>query len=111
MCLSREQASKSLDETYACLLSSKIFTLPLHFQMLLGKCFSGFLAVSRLLLFTGESSLETFQLILSFAVVSGVGNGSTLGVGQVRQESNINPKLSPRCNVLNFAGSTDTKTE
>src|SRR6266700_2889904 len=54
-----------------CLLSGKIFTLPLHLQMLLGKCFSSFLSVSRFLLFLGKSSLETFQALFSFVIVTG----------------------------------------
>ena len=55
-----------------CCLTSKILTLPLHSQVLLGKCLSGFLAVSRFLLLTGETPLQTCKLLFSFAVVSRV---------------------------------------
>jgi hypothetical protein len=60
-----------------CRLAGKIFALPLHFQMLFSKSLSGLLAISRPLLFTGESSLEVCKLLFSTAVVAGVVNGLT----------------------------------
>src|SRR5581483_5645673 len=76
-----------------CRLSGKILTLPLNFQMLLSQLFSGFLSVSRSLLFARESSLEPLQFVLSFAVVTGVLNCSPFRVSQVRFQSDIDSEL------------------
>src|SRR5689334_4824687 len=85
-----------------CRLSGKILTLPLNFQMLQGQSLPGFLSVSRLLLTACESSLESLQLVLSFAVVSGILNCLTFRVSQVRFQANINSKLSSRRDMFNF---------
>jgi hypothetical protein len=84
-----------------CRLAGKIFALPLHFQMLLSKSLSGLLAVRRLLLFAGESSLEVCKLLFSLAVVSGVVNGLTFGISQIRFKPNVYTHLLPRWNVFN----------
>ena len=86
-----------------CLLAGKIFTLPLDFQMLLRQSLSGFLPVRRFLLFARESSLETFELRLSFAVVPWVIYRVSLGVGQKALQSDINTqsRLPVRtCSIL-----------
>ena len=92
-----------------CLLSGKIFTLPLNFQMLLSQSFSGFLPISRFLLLLGKSSLETFQSRLRTACVPGVGDGVSLRVGQEALEPDINPKLFPRWDMLDFPLGIDTE--
>src|SRR6266705_1184821 len=74
-----------------------------HLQMLLVKCFSSFLSVSRFLLFLGKSSLETFQALFSFVIVPGIGYCIPFGVGQEAFESDINTDLFARWNVVNFA--------
>src|SRR5438034_963535 len=79
-----------------CRLSGKILTLPLDLQMLLGKCFSGFLSISRFLLFLGEPSLETFEPLLSFAIVSGILDCLPFRVRQVRFQTDINSQLLAR---------------
>ena len=92
-----------------CLLSGKILTLPLNLQMLLGECFSGFLSVRRFLLFLGESSLETFESRLRFAIMARVGDGISLGVSQEAFESDINAQLLPRWGMLDFAFGIDAE--
>src|SRR5690242_5655610 len=94
-----------------CRLSGKILTLPLNFQMLRGQSLSGFLSVRRLLLFTGEASLQTFELVFSFTVVTGVLNGSTFRIGQVRFQADINSQLLASWNMLNFALGFDAKLD
>jgi hypothetical protein len=84
-----------------CYFTSKILTLPLHFQMLLGQSFAGFLAVRRFLLFAGVASLETCKLLLRFAVESGVVDCLTFAIGQVRFEPYINPELLASRDMLN----------
>lgn len=86
-----------------CLLSGKIFTLPLNFQMPLRQGFSGFLSIRRLLLFLGESFLKTFQPFFSFAIVPGIGYGIAFRVSQERFEPHINANLASCSSVLNLA--------
>ncbi len=93
----------------ACLLSGKIFTLPLHLQMLLGKSFPCFLAIGRLLLFARESSLESLESFLSSPMMSRVGYAVSLRISQEAQESHIDPDLPPRWDVLNSALRLDGK--
>ena len=92
-----------------CHLAGKILTLPLNLQMLLGKCFSGLFPVSRFLLFTRESPLQTCKLLLSFAIVSGVGNGLTFRVSQVGFESYIYAQLFTGWDMLNLTFGIDTE--
>jgi hypothetical protein len=77
--------------------------------MLLGKCFSGFLSLHRCLLFLGESSLETFEPLLSCSIVSGIFNGVAIRIGEIGFQSDINAPLLARCNVFN--GSLRLNTE
>jgi|GEM_PF-812811 len=90
-----------------CLLSGKIFALPLHFQMLLGQCFAGFLSIGRFLLFARKPSLEPPQLLFSFAVVPRVVYRVSLGVGQKALEPNIDTQLFPGWNMLDIAFGRD----
>jgi len=92
-----------------CLLSGKILTLPLDFQMLLRQLLAGFLSMSRFLLLAGKSPLESFKPVFSFTIVPGIGDGIALGVGQEALETNINPQLRPRWNMLNFAFGIDAE--
>lgn len=92
-----------------CYFASKILTLPLHFQVLLGKSLSGFLAISRFLLLTRESSLKSFELVFRFAVVPGVVDCHAFRVSQVRFESHINAQLRARWDMLNLALSINTE--
>ncbi len=92
-----------------CHLSGKIFALPLNLQMLLGKCFPGFLPVSRFLLFTGKSLLETFELVFGFAIVTGILDRGAVRVGDVCFESHINPKLLACWNVFDLAFGLNTE--
>ncbi len=94
-----------------CLFTGKIFTLPLNLQMLLGKSFSCFLAIGRLHLFARMSSLESFESLFSFAVVSWVRYRVALGVGQEGFESHIDANFSSRWNVFDFALSLDAKLD
>jgi len=92
-----------------CLLSGKILALPLNFQMLLGQLLAGFLSIGRCLLLAGKSPLESFQPVFSFAIVPGVGDSVSLGVGQEAFEPDINAQLLPRWYLLNPAFGIDTE--
>lgn len=92
-----------------CLLSGKILTLPLNFQMLRSQPFLGLLPISRFLLRASEASLQTFELVFSFSVVSGVLNCSTFRIGQVRFESDIDSQLFPSWDMLDFPLGLDAK--
>jgi len=92
-----------------CLRSSKIFTLPLNFQMLLGQLFSGFHTTGRCLLLTGKSPLESFESRLRFAIMARVGDGISLRVGQEAFEPDINPQLLPRCHMRDYALGIDAE--
>lgn len=92
-----------------CRLSGKILTLPLNLQMLRGQSFSGFLPISRFLLFAGETTLESLQLVLSFAIVAWVLDRIAFRVGQVRFQSNVNPQLFARRDMLDFPLGIDTE--
>jgi hypothetical protein len=94
-----------------CLLTGKILTLPLHFQMLLGQSLLSLFSIGRSLLFVGESSLESFQFVLSTAVVSGVLNRVSLRVRQQAFEPDIYTQLFPRWDMLDFAFSLDSKLD
>jgi hypothetical protein len=94
-----------------CLFPGKIFTLPLHFQMLLCQLLPGFLSVRRFLDFLGESSPQTLELLFRFPVVSGIVYGVTFGVGQEALETNINTELGTGWDMLNFALSFDTELD
>src|SRR5260370_36962775 len=85
-----------------CLFSGKIFTLPLHFQMLFGQVFASFLSLGRFLLLAGKSSLESFEPRLCLTIVPRVGDGVSLGVGKEALESDINPKLQPCWNITDL---------
>src|SRR5437660_7964808 len=86
-----------------CHLSGQILTLPLDFQMLLGQLLAGFHTIGRFLLLAGKSPLESFESRLCFAIVPGIGDGISLGVGQETLEPDINPQLLPGWNMLDFA--------
>src|SRR5260370_28533913 len=86
-----------------CLLSGKILTLPLDFQMLLSQLLASFLSVRRFLLLTRKSSLESFESRLCFSVVSGVLNCSAFRVSEIGFEPDINAQLLPRYHMLDFA--------
>ena len=92
-----------------CHLSGKILTLPLNFQMLLGQAFLGFLSVRRLLLFAGESSLETFEFVFRFSIVSGVLDCVAFRVGEIGFQPNINTKFPACWNMLDFALGIDAE--
>src|SRR5436853_2492529 len=77
--------------------------------MLLGQSFPGLLSIGGFLLFARKSSLETFESRLRFAVVARVGDSVSLRVSQEALESDINTKLMARCNMLDFAGSSDAE--
>ena len=92
-----------------CHFAGKILTLPVYLQMLLGKCFSGFPSVSRFLLFTRESPLETFELLLSFTIVPGVMDRIALRIGDVGFEPDIDAQLLTGWNVFDFAFCINTE--
>ena len=92
-----------------CLLAGKIFTLPLHFQMLLRQVFPGFLPIGRFLLFSRETATQPLEFLLSFAVVPWVVYRIALGVGQEGFEPNIYANLFAGWNMLNFTLGLDTQ--
>src|SRR5260370_4491524 len=65
-----------------CLLSGKILTLPLDFQMLLGQLLAGFISVRRFLLLAGKSAPESFESRFCLTVVPGVLNYSAFRASQ-----------------------------
>ena len=92
-----------------CLFAGKIFALPLHFQMLLGKGFPCLLSVGRLLVFARETATKPLESLLRFPVVPRVVYGSALGVGQKALQTYINTELRVRRDVFNFALGHDTE--
>jgi len=92
-----------------CLFAGKIFALPLHFQMLLGKGFPCFLSVGRLLVFARETATKPLESLLSFPVVPRVVYGSALGVGQKALKTYINTQLRVRGDVFNLALDLDSE--
>jgi hypothetical protein len=77
--------------------------------MLLGHSLLSLFPIGRLLLFAGETTLETSKLLFSFSVVSGVGDGISLGVGEIGFQSNVNAKFPVCWNMLDFALGIDTE--
>src|SRR6266851_3885564 len=92
-----------------CLFAGKIFTLPLHFQMLFGQSLSGLLSIGRFLLCTRETASQSLEFLLSFAIMARVGYGVSFGVGQETLKTNINTNLFPGWNMLNLALGLDTE--
>src|SRR5713101_10146755 len=82
-----------------CLFAGKIFTLPLHFQMLLCQSFPCSLSIGRFLVFTRKPSLETLELLFSCAIVSRIVNGVALRVSQEALETDINTQMCARWNM------------
>src|SRR5947207_1625765 len=76
-----------------CLLTGKIFTLPLHFQIALCQRLPGLLAVFAPLLFSGELPMQMFESFLSLAVVARVVHCMTFGVGREARKSHIDANL------------------
>src|SRR6266576_3578030 len=77
--------------------------------MLLGPSFLGLLSIGRFLLFARETPGKTLELRLRFAVVARVGDSVSLRVSQEALKTHINTKLTARCNMLDFAGSSDAE--
>src|SRR6266576_6788458 len=77
--------------------------------MLLGPSFLGLLSIGRFLLFARETPGKTLELRLRFAVVARVGDSVSLRVSQEALKTHINTKLMARCNMLDFAGSSDAE--
>ncbi len=92
-----------------CLFAGKIFALPLHFQMLLGKGFPRLLSVGRLLLCARETATKPLKFLFSFTVVPGVVYRSALGVGQKALKTDINTELRARRDVFNLALRLDSE--
>ncbi len=94
-----------------CLLSGKILTLPLHFQIALCQRLSGLFAVLTSLFLSGELSMQTLELLFRFAKVSRVLNGVALRVGQKSLESHIDADGFPRWNMLDAALCLDSELD
>src|SRR5439155_17641278 len=69
----------------------------------------GFLSIGRLLLCARKASLESFEFLLSFAIVSGVLYGVSIGVGQKALETDIYTKLFSRWNMLDVSLGLDAE--
>jgi len=101
-----------------CLFASKIFTLPLYLQMLLGQSFLCFFSIGRCLLFARETAPQPLEPLFSFAVVSWVINGiplyTTISVhvkkGWDKCPKNESTSMSPSDKKNNWRSAVRRKT-
>jgi hypothetical protein len=94
-----------------CRFPGKIFTLPGDLQMRFCYHLASFLAVATLLLLPRELALQPLESLLCFAIVAWVLHRLTVAIGQERLETDINPCLPARWNMLNVPLCLDTELD